>query len=281
MGTVISLTVPAGRTLRPELPAGDASWTPRRRRRTRVCRPGRDLQPVPSRFRGEPAGARRAVTLRDASAGMRDRYADAAGWRLLTEGAFTPERPDGVLDLSGIIKGYAIEQAGTALRRWGSTDWCLNAGGDVLVRGSPVPGSGASWLAGDRGSAGPRGAARRASRWADARPLRRAGDVGLGGARGPHLDGPERAAGRRRIRPGLRGRRGHCHGRRAGDGDRRRRTADAGPGHRQVGHRGACRPLGTAGNCSRRRGSGPSRAGLEVGEPGVLRLPGRRRRTCP
>ncbi len=92
--------------------------------------------------------ARGELSLRDASAGMRDRYADALSWRLMTEGSFSPERPDGVLDLSGIIKGYAIGQAGAALRNRGITDWCLNAGGDVLVMGSPVPGSEAAWAAG-------------------------------------------------------------------------------------------------------------------------------------
>ena len=51
---------------------------------------------------------------------MRERYADAVSWRLLTEGAFSAERPDGVLDLSGIIKGYAIQQSGDALLAWGS-----------------------------------------------------------------------------------------------------------------------------------------------------------------
>ena len=56
--------------------------------------------------------ARGEITLRDASADMRRLYADAVGWRLLTDGAFTPERPDGVLDLSGIIKGYAIQRGG-------------------------------------------------------------------------------------------------------------------------------------------------------------------------
>jgi thiamine biosynthesis lipoprotein len=91
--------------------------------------------------------ARRELSLRESSAGMRERYADALSWRLMTEGAFSPERPDGVLDLSGIIKGYAIDQAGEALHGCGITDWCLNAGGDVLVMGSPVPGSGASWVA--------------------------------------------------------------------------------------------------------------------------------------
>ena len=101
--------------------------------------------------------ARGEVTLREASAPFRARFADATGWRLLTEGFFTPERPDGVLDLSGIIKGYAIDQAATALQAVGVEDWCLNAGGDVLVSGSPAPGTGSPWLAGvvdplDRGA---------------------------------------------------------------------------------------------------------------------------------
>jgi thiamine biosynthesis lipoprotein len=79
---------------------------------------------------------------------MRGRYKEAAEWRLLTEGAFTPERPDGALDLSGIVKGHAIREAGTSLLALGMADWCLNAGGDVLVSGSPAPGSDTPWRAG-------------------------------------------------------------------------------------------------------------------------------------
>jgi thiamine biosynthesis lipoprotein len=79
---------------------------------------------------------------------MRARYEEAAGWRLMTEGAFTADRPDGALDLSGLIKGHAIKEAGTSLRALGLADWCVNAGGDVLVSGSPTPGSGESWRAG-------------------------------------------------------------------------------------------------------------------------------------
>lgn len=83
--------------------------------------------------------ARAEIMLPDASEDMRRLYADAVGWRLVTEGAFTPERPDGVLDLSGIVKGHAIKEAGTSLLALGLRDWCLNTGGDVLVSGSPVP----------------------------------------------------------------------------------------------------------------------------------------------
>jgi thiamine biosynthesis lipoprotein len=100
--------------------------------------------------------ARGELTLLQAGPLMRDLYADAVRWRRRTEGAFTPERPDGLLDLNGLVKGYAIAEAGRSLAALGLRDWCLNAGGDVLVSGSPAPSSAASqpsagaspWLAG-------------------------------------------------------------------------------------------------------------------------------------
>lgn len=90
--------------------------------------------------------ARDELTLVEASPLMRDLYADAVRWRRRTDGAFTPERPDGALDLSGLVKGYAIAEAGQSLAALGLRDWCLNAGGDVLVAGSPA--GGPAWLAG-------------------------------------------------------------------------------------------------------------------------------------
>ncbi len=147
MGTVVSLTVPAGAlpgTARGTHGALDAAAAAVERVFARsdetysLYRPGSEVSRL----------ARGELSLRESSAGMRERYADALSWRLMTEGAFSPERPDGVLDLSGIIKGYAIGQAGEALEARGITDWCLNAGGDVLVTGSPVPGSCAPWAAG-------------------------------------------------------------------------------------------------------------------------------------
>jgi len=76
--------------------------------------------------------------LMDASPLLLDAYARALAWRDRTGGAFTPHRPDGVLDLDGIVKGMAIDQAGKVL---GSGDWCLNVGGDVLVSGSAPDGA--------------------------------------------------------------------------------------------------------------------------------------------
>ncbi|WCI07964.1 FAD:protein FMN transferase [Arthrobacter sp. OVS8] len=153
MGTVISLALPAGAAPQETGRVLDGATAA-------VERVFASLDEMFSLYRPDSESSRLArgeVTLRDASAAFRARFADATGWRLLTEGFFTPERPDGVLDLSGIIKGYAIDQAATALQAAGIEDWCLNAGGDVLVSGSPAPGTGSPWLAGvvdplDRGA---------------------------------------------------------------------------------------------------------------------------------
>ena len=146
MGTVISLTVPADTHKAPQSAEDDLEAAT-----AVVERLFTELDATFSLYRPDSEASRMArgeLGLRDASAEMRTRYEEAAGWRLLTEGAFTPERPDGALDLSGLIKGHAIREAGTSLRALGLADWCVNAGGDVLVSGSPTPGSGESWRAG-------------------------------------------------------------------------------------------------------------------------------------
>ena len=74
-----------------------------------------------------------SLRLADASSELRDAYSRALEWRSLTGGAFTPHRPDGVIDLSGIVKALAIEASGQLLVDDG--DWILNAGGDVLTSG--------------------------------------------------------------------------------------------------------------------------------------------------
>ncbi|MEV0804358.1 FAD:protein FMN transferase [Kribbella sp. NPDC050281] len=53
--------------------------------------------------------------------------------RDLTCGRFDPEVPGGGWDPSGLVKGWAVERAGKRLREVSELDWCLNAGGDVLV----------------------------------------------------------------------------------------------------------------------------------------------------
>lgn len=90
--------------------------------------------------------ARRELALRDASAEFRAVYDAAVEWRARTDGAFTPHRPDGVVDLSGIVKALGLQAAADVLDAHGVRDWCVNAGGDVLVRGAQPDGT--PWVVG-------------------------------------------------------------------------------------------------------------------------------------
>lgn len=56
-----------------------------------------------------------------------------AAWVDATGGLFDPVRPDGTWDPAGLVKGWAAERAFELLLE--GPEWCLNAGGDVLVRG--------------------------------------------------------------------------------------------------------------------------------------------------
>ena len=51
--------------------------------------------------------------------------------RLQSHGAFDVRR-DGVLDPSGVVKGWAVERAAKPLRALPGTDFCLSAGGDMV-----------------------------------------------------------------------------------------------------------------------------------------------------
>ena len=49
-------------------------------------------------------------------------------------------RPDGRLEPSGAVKGWALERAADMLTRGGARNFCINGGGDVVVRGDAEPG---------------------------------------------------------------------------------------------------------------------------------------------
>jgi thiamine biosynthesis lipoprotein len=63
-------------------------------------------------------------------------------------GAFDARRHrlDGRLDPSGFVKGWAVDEAARSLDDAGLRSYAINAGGDVLVRGTP--GGGRGWLVG-------------------------------------------------------------------------------------------------------------------------------------
>jgi thiamine biosynthesis lipoprotein len=80
--------------------------------------------------------AQGVISLADASEEMRQEYARALQWREQTDGAFTPHRPDGVIDLSGTIKAVAIESASKLLTDAGFENFTVNVGGDLTTSGN-------------------------------------------------------------------------------------------------------------------------------------------------
>lgn len=76
--------------------------------------------------------------------GVLDRCADL--WRS-TDGWFDAYAT-GRLDPSGYVKGWAVQVASDRLTRAGVVNHCVNAGGDVRVRGRPSPGD--AWRVGVR-----------------------------------------------------------------------------------------------------------------------------------
>ncbi len=73
------------------------------------------------------------LALADAPAAVIDVARRCDDARVLTGGLFDAMRPDGRWDPSGLVKGWAVEQAGRGLVPVADVDWCVNAGGDVLV----------------------------------------------------------------------------------------------------------------------------------------------------
>ncbi|MFE9008079.1 FAD:protein FMN transferase [Streptomyces sp. NPDC007875] len=56
-----------------------------------------------------------------------------------TGGWFSPT-PDGRLDPSGMVKGWAVERASRILHAAGAHNTCVNGGGDIQLRGEAAPG---------------------------------------------------------------------------------------------------------------------------------------------
>ena len=63
-----------------------------------------------------------------------------------TGGSFDVRRPDGRLDPSGLVKGWAIRETAERLARAGFRHFFVNAGGDIAMRGENA--SGEPWSVG-------------------------------------------------------------------------------------------------------------------------------------
>ncbi|MEO9137578.1 MAG: FAD:protein FMN transferase [Jatrophihabitans sp.] len=83
--------------------------------------------------------ARGELTLDACAPEMRDVLARCQQLRENTDGYFSAYA-NGELDPSGYVKGWAIEQASDILAAAGSTNHCVNGGGDVQCVGHSAPG---------------------------------------------------------------------------------------------------------------------------------------------
>lgn len=82
------------------------------------------------------------LALADGSADLRQVLVLCEQLRASTAGNFDARahRSDGMLDPTGVVKGWAVEQAAWMLEAAGARNFAINAGGDVVTRGRPEPG---------------------------------------------------------------------------------------------------------------------------------------------
>jgi len=88
------------------------------------------------------------VPVKDWSGEMMQVLAIAERTRTETAGYFDIRKPDGSLDPSGIVKGWAIRNAAGMVREAGVSDFFIEAGGDIQSCGRN--GSGLDWSVGIR-----------------------------------------------------------------------------------------------------------------------------------
>lgn len=84
----------------------------------------------------------------DWSEPMREVFALAEKTKGETRGFFDTRRPNGALDPSGIVKGWAIRDAAALLLRRGFADFYIDAGGDIQSHGRTAEGK--PWSVGIR-----------------------------------------------------------------------------------------------------------------------------------
>jgi thiamine biosynthesis lipoprotein len=82
-----------------------------------------------------------SLSLVDSSDEFRRVYGLALTWRSRTGGAFTPHRPDGAIDLNGIVKAEAMRECGERLDAAACRDWSVCVGGDILISSARQDGS--------------------------------------------------------------------------------------------------------------------------------------------
>ncbi|MDO8742612.1 MAG: FAD:protein FMN transferase [bacterium] len=88
------------------------------------------------------------ICVESASNEMRDVFALAEKTKKETDGYFDIRRPDGLIDPSGIVKGWAIRNVAALIRDAGYEGYFVNAGGDIAMSGKNSEGK--DWSVGIR-----------------------------------------------------------------------------------------------------------------------------------
>lgn len=88
------------------------------------------------------------LSLESASAEMLSVLALAERERVRTGGVFDIRTPDGTLDPSGLVKGWAIREVARLVERLGHHDYWIEAGGDIQINGHDEDGR--EWRVGIR-----------------------------------------------------------------------------------------------------------------------------------
>jgi thiamine biosynthesis lipoprotein len=80
------------------------------------------------------------LALEDAHPDVREVLARCEELRVITDGYFDAGRVlESGVDPSGLVKGWAVDRAGDLLDEAGARNYSLNAGGDIRLRGAPMP----------------------------------------------------------------------------------------------------------------------------------------------
>jgi FAD:protein FMN transferase len=80
------------------------------------------------------------LALEDAHPDVREVLALCDQLRVITEGYFDAGAVlTGGVDPSGLVKGWSVDRAGEVLDEGGAVNYSLNAGGDIRLRGRPLP----------------------------------------------------------------------------------------------------------------------------------------------
>jgi len=79
------------------------------------------------------------LALADAGRDVRDVLARCDELREETGGYFDARFADGIVDPSGLVKGWSVDRAAAILEQHGLHNYAINAGGDIRLRGGARP----------------------------------------------------------------------------------------------------------------------------------------------